>query len=81
MTRPKQRKRGRGRPRNAADTRFAQFLDKKKITGKTAAERLEVSITYVYSLRRGAMTPGRELAIRIRDYAKEHGVSIPVDSW
>lgn len=75
-------KRKKGRPLKVpANTPFAKFLDKHLITASLASDKLDVSESYIYGLRRGVNLPGREMAIKIRDWAATYGSDIPVDVW
>lgn len=81
MTQQK-KKGGRSRTR-VTRTVFGRFLAKHRISYDEAARALGVSRAYVNQLSTGshASGPSFRLICAIRDYAKQHGGSVPTTAW
>lgn len=62
-------------------TLFGQFLDDKELTYAEAAEAIGRTRQYACMLAKQQRPISMDLAIRIAEWAKSRGGSVPVESW
>lgn len=57
---------------------FAEWLDRERVAPKALAAELGITVSYVYQLKCGSLSPGAKLRIRI--HHRSNG-EVPFDSW